>query len=82
MPQVARDVVKERARRLRDKGAEALKCHLDREVGARRKVLVETHEMGRTEYFTPVRLQAVEAEAGTILEVRMAGHDGRSLLAA
>src|SRR5712672_1269028 len=57
MPQVARDVVKERARRLRDKGAEALKRHLDREVGARRKVLVEAHEMGRTEHFTPVRLK-------------------------
>jgi threonylcarbamoyladenosine tRNA methylthiotransferase MtaB len=82
MPQVARDVVKERARRLRDRGAEALKRHLDREVGARRKVLVETREIGRTEHFTPVRLQAVEAEAGTILDVRMAGHDGRSLLAA
>jgi len=81
MPQVARDAIKERARRLRDKGAEALKRHLDREVGARRSVLVETHEMGRTEYFTPVRLKAA-AEAGIILDVRMAGHDGRSLLAA
>ncbi len=63
MPQVARDVVKERARRLRDKGAEALKRHLDREVGARRSVLVETQEMGRTEHFTPVRL-AAPGEAG------------------
>jgi threonylcarbamoyladenosine tRNA methylthiotransferase MtaB len=81
MPQVARDVVKERARRLRDKGAEALKRHLDREVGARRSVLVETREMGRTEHFTPVRL-AFPGEAGVILDVRMAGHDGRSLLAA
>jgi threonylcarbamoyladenosine tRNA methylthiotransferase MtaB len=44
-------------------------------------VLVETKEMGRTEYFTPVRLKAA-AEAGTILDVRMAGHDCRSLLAA
>jgi threonylcarbamoyladenosine tRNA methylthiotransferase MtaB len=81
MPQVARDVVKERARRLRDKGTGALKRHLDGEVGARRSVLVETHEMGRTEHFTPVRL-AVPAEAGLILDARMAGHDGRSLLAA
>jgi threonylcarbamoyladenosine tRNA methylthiotransferase MtaB len=81
MPQVARDVVKERARQLRDKGAEALKRHLDREVGARRSVLVETQEMGRTEHFTPVRLPGPE-EAGVILEVRMAAHDGRRLLAA
>src|SRR5262249_37576581 len=82
MPLVARDVIKERARRLRDKGAQALRRHLDREVGARRSVLVETQEMGRTEHFTPVRLRAAEAEAGTILDVRMVGHDGRSLLAA
>jgi threonylcarbamoyladenosine tRNA methylthiotransferase MtaB len=82
MPQVARQVVKERARRLRDKGAEALERHLDREVGARRSVLVETQEMGRTEHFTPVRLKGAEADAGTILDVTMAGHDGRSLLAA
>jgi threonylcarbamoyladenosine tRNA methylthiotransferase MtaB len=82
MPQVARQVVKVRARRLRDKGAEALERHLDREVGARRSVLVETQEMGRTEHFTPVRLKVAGAEAGTILDVTMAGHDGRSLLAA
>jgi threonylcarbamoyladenosine tRNA methylthiotransferase MtaB len=81
MPQVARDVVKERARQLRDNGAEALKRHLDREVGARRSVLVETEEMGRTEHFTPVRLAGPE-EAGVILDVRMAAHDGRRLLAA
>jgi threonylcarbamoyladenosine tRNA methylthiotransferase MtaB len=37
--------------------------------------------MGRTEHFTQVRL-AGPAEAGIILDIRMAGHDGRSLLAA
>jgi len=50
-------------------------------VGARRSVLVETHEMGRTEHFTPVRL-AAPGKAGVILDVRMAGHNGRILLAA
>jgi len=81
MPQVERAVVKERATRLRQKGAAALARHLDGEVGARRSVLVETHEIGRTEHFTPVRLSA-PAEPGAILDLTMAGHDGRSLLAA
>jgi len=81
MPQVARAEVKERARRLREKGAAALGRHLAGEVGARRSVLVETHEIGRTEHFTPVRLN-VAAEPGAIVELTMAGHDGRSLLAA
>ena len=41
MPQLARDVVKERARRLRERGALALRRHLDGEVGATRRVLTE-----------------------------------------
>jgi threonylcarbamoyladenosine tRNA methylthiotransferase MtaB len=81
MPQMARGVIKERAARLREKGAMALTRHLDGEVGARRSVLVETREMGRTEHFTPVRLAAA-VEGGAILNVAITGHDGRSLLAA
>jgi len=80
MPQVAREVVKERARRLRQKGAAALARHLDGEVGARRSVLVESQKTGRTEHFTPVRVNA-PAEPGVILDLTMAGHDGRQLLA-
>jgi len=80
MPQVARAVVKERARRLREKGDEALKRHLAREVGARRRVLVETNEMGRTEGFTPVRFMRPVA-AGDIVEVTIAGQNRRELIA-
>ena len=56
MPQVARELVKDRARRLREKGEAALRRHLDREIGARRRVLAEQPALGRTEQFTPVRL--------------------------
>jgi threonylcarbamoyladenosine tRNA methylthiotransferase MtaB len=78
MPQVAREVVKERARRLREKGAAALARHLDGEVGARRSVLTESRDIGRTEHFTQVRL-AAPVEPGVILDLTMAGHDGRQL---
>jgi threonylcarbamoyladenosine tRNA methylthiotransferase MtaB len=81
MPQVARETVKERARRLREKGEMALRRHLDGEVGARRLVLTEQRALGRTEQFTPVRL-AQAAEPGVIREVAIAGHDGRQLVAA
>jgi len=81
MPQVARDVVKERARRLRERGAVALARHLDGEIGATRRVLVESRETGRTEHFTKVAL-AAPAEPGAILDLRIAAHDGRQLLAA
>ena len=79
MPPVARAVVKERAGRLRDKGVAALVRHLDSEVGTHRRVLMEMNNVGRTEQFTPVQ---VAAEAGTMLDVTIAGHDGRQLLAA
>jgi threonylcarbamoyladenosine tRNA methylthiotransferase MtaB len=80
MPQVARAVVKERARRLRERGAAALRRHLDGEVGARRRVLAESAEVGRTEQFTQVRL-AAPGEPGMICDLTIAGHDGRHLLA-
>jgi threonylcarbamoyladenosine tRNA methylthiotransferase MtaB len=81
MPQVARDVVKERARQLRERGAQALACHLDGEVGATRRVLTESRETGRTEQFTKVLL-ARPAEPGLLLDLKVAAHDGRQLLAA
>ena len=81
MPQVARAVVKERAGRLRAKGAAALVRHLDGEVGMRRQVLAEIGGIGRTEQFTPVRLRS-PGTPGAFLDVTIAGHDGRQLLAA
>jgi threonylcarbamoyladenosine tRNA methylthiotransferase MtaB len=81
MPQVRREVAKERARRLRQKGEAALAAHLAAQVGAKRRVLAETRESGRTEHFTPVRLNA-PIEPGVIVEVAVIGHDGRQLIAA
>jgi threonylcarbamoyladenosine tRNA methylthiotransferase MtaB len=81
MPQVRREIAKQRARRLRHKGDAALLQHLAGQTGMRRRVLVETNEVGRTEQFTSVQL-AVPTEPGTIIEVTISGHDRRHLLAA
>jgi threonylcarbamoyladenosine tRNA methylthiotransferase MtaB len=81
MPQLARDVVKDRARRLRERGALALARHLDCEVGATRRVLTESADSGRTEQFTRVKL-ATPAEPATMLDLKITAHDGRQLLAA
>jgi threonylcarbamoyladenosine tRNA methylthiotransferase MtaB len=81
MPQVAHEVVKERARQLRETGEAALRRHLDKETGANRRVLAESAILGRTEQFTAVRL-ATLASPGDMLDVTIAGHDGRQLLAA
>jgi threonylcarbamoyladenosine tRNA methylthiotransferase MtaB len=81
MPQVAPVVVKERARRLREKGAAALCAHLDTQVGATLSVLAESPRQGRTEHFTLVGLEA-PVESGRVVTVTVTGHDGRRLLAA
>ena len=81
MPQLPRALVKERAARLRERGAQAMRRHLDGEVGAVRRVLIESDERGRTEHFTEVRL-ASRADPGVIVELTIAGHDGKHLLAA
>jgi threonylcarbamoyladenosine tRNA methylthiotransferase MtaB len=81
MPQLSRAVVKERARRLRERGTLALRRHLDAEIGAKRRVLAESGERGRTEQFTPVKL-ARPAAPGAIFEAMIAAHDGKQLLAA
>jgi threonylcarbamoyladenosine tRNA methylthiotransferase MtaB len=81
MPQVARELVKERARLLRGKGETTLRAHLDAQIGARRRVLTESRSLGRTEQFIPVQLSA-PVEPGALLDLTIADHDGRQLLAA
>jgi threonylcarbamoyladenosine tRNA methylthiotransferase MtaB len=80
MPQLARDTIKERARRLRARGEAALVRHLDREIGAVRRVLAESNEGGHTEHFTLVRF-AQAVEPGQIVDGKMVAHDGRRLIA-
>jgi len=81
MPQVAPVLIKQRAQRLRACGEAALCRHLDGEIGATRRVLTELEGRARTEQFTQVRLSAL-VEPGVMLDVEIAGHDGRQLLAA
>jgi len=81
MPQLERALIKERARRLRERGEAALTRHLEREIGARRRVLTESNALGRTEQFLAVQLVAPVAP-GAIIDLTIKGHDGRQLLAA
>ena len=61
MPQVDGALIKERAARLREKGAAALAAHLAAEQGKVRRLLVENGGVGRTEQFT---LAEVAGRAG------------------
>jgi threonylcarbamoyladenosine tRNA methylthiotransferase MtaB len=82
MPQLARTTVKDRARRLRERAALALRRHFAAEIGARRRVLVEgSGQDGHSEHFSRVALGR-KAARGAIVDVIVSGHDGRRLLAA
>jgi threonylcarbamoyladenosine tRNA methylthiotransferase MtaB len=78
MPQVARAVVKERARRLRVKGSTALKGYLDRLKGSELEVLVENNCIGRTRQFAEMHMPPNIA-AGAMVRARVSGHDGQRL---
>ena len=78
MPQLARAVVKERAARLREKGARALEGFLASQEGSRVEVLTERDGLGRTRQFAEVDL-ADATPAGVVVNARVNGHDGRRL---
>ncbi|MCB1970377.1 MAG: tRNA (N(6)-L-threonylcarbamoyladenosine(37)-C(2))-methylthiotransferase MtaB [Geminicoccaceae bacterium] len=79
MPQVARQVVKERAARLRSVGEECLARFLAGQVGTKRQVLVERGNRGHTQHFAPVRL-TTPADGGTLRDVAIEAVDQHMLV--
>jgi threonylcarbamoyladenosine tRNA methylthiotransferase MtaB len=77
MPQVAPDVARARATRLREAGAAAYARHLDRQIGRQISALAERGGKGRAEDFTPVNLPDVEP--GTLIAGEVVAHDGHAL---
>ncbi|CAN7265581.1 tRNA (N(6)-L-threonylcarbamoyladenosine(37)-C(2))-methylthiotransferase MtaB [Mesorhizobium amorphae] len=80
MPQVRREVVKQRAARLRAAGEAAYRRHLAALAGTRQSILVERDGLGRTEGFTLAAIAA--GSPGEIVEADITGHDGARLIAA
>lgn len=80
MPQLSRNLVKERAASLRAKGASALASHLARQVGHETVLLVEQDGLGRTPCFAPARFSA-KAEAGHLVRARIAHATATHLIA-
>jgi len=77
MPQVAGDLIKQRAKRLRIVGEAALARRLASERGCERQILIESGTQGRTEHFIPV---AIAGEApGAVRSLEITGNDGARL---
>ncbi len=79
MPQFGRPEIKARAARLRAKGAEALRRHLDRQLGRTLDVLVEREGLARAGDFTEVTVAG--GEPGGVIQARIVGHDGERAIA-
>jgi len=78
MPQVDRGVVKERAKRLRQKGEASYAKHLNHVADGAYPVLVERGGLGRTPQFTTV--ETGDLPQGEIVEMKISGHNGKHLL--
>ena len=81
MPQVAPEIRKERAARLRAAGARALDGFLRSRIGRHADALIEKPGFGRTEHYAPVSVEG--GTAGAIMPVRVTGvSEGRLVGAA
>lgn len=78
MPPVSGTTIRERARRLRDKGTQALEKFLDRQVGCSTELLMESDQIGRTPQFAEVEISNAN-QAGQILKVRITERIGAKL---
>jgi threonylcarbamoyladenosine tRNA methylthiotransferase MtaB len=77
MPQVAGEIIKERAKRLRAVGAAALARRLMSELGQQRQILIESSVQGRTEHFIPVEISG--EIPGAVRKLTITGNDGARL---
>jgi threonylcarbamoyladenosine tRNA methylthiotransferase MtaB len=80
MPQVARDVVKARAARLREKGVERLSLRLDRHAGQAVMALVESGNRARLPDFAPVRIEGISPEPGQPALFRLVSRTATDLI--
>lgn len=79
MPQVARQVVKERAGRLRALADRRRNAYLDSLAGSTAEVLLESQRMGRTPQFSEVTLSHDVGAPGQSVRARINGRLGHRL---
>jgi threonylcarbamoyladenosine tRNA methylthiotransferase MtaB len=80
MPQVNREIVKDRAARLREAAAARRGAWLDSLIGTTQRVLIESPGKGHSDGFAPVRVEG--AERGGMRDVRITSRDGDHLVGA
>ncbi len=82
MPQVAKDIRKQRAAQLREAGSKRLASYLQKQVGRELEIVIEQDGMsGHSEGFAPVKLNA-PAPVGSLQKVTIARADAQYCYAA
>ncbi len=81
MPQLAGDVIADRARRLRAAGSEATTRFLDSLIGTEGEAVIESGGRGRFGNFAATRLDDGTFRPGDIARLRVLGRDGDTLIA-
>ncbi len=79
MPQVNRDIIKERAARLRQKGQDMKLQLFTSMISKNAEILIEKDHTGLTEHFAPV-VPNQTLEPGTFARVKITGHTSKHLL--
>jgi threonylcarbamoyladenosine tRNA methylthiotransferase MtaB len=80
MPQLPRELVRERAARIREAGEAAHQACLSALAGSSQTILTERGNTGHTEGFAPVTFSQPVAP-GKLVTARITGHDGKRLTA-
>jgi threonylcarbamoyladenosine tRNA methylthiotransferase MtaB len=80
MPQVASDVRKDRAARLRRVGEAAVAAFLEDRVGTFQRALVERELVGHTDHFAPLRVIGADLAPGTVATFHIEGVEGGMLV--
>jgi len=81
MPQIAKNIRKERAAELRGKGGKNLAEFLQSRIGKTENIIIEKPGFGRTEHFAPVKLNG-DAVSGALARVEISDADAEHLIAA
>ncbi len=79
MPQVNRDIIKERAARLRQKGKDMKEKLFASMIGNQAEIVIEKDHTGLTEHFASV-LPDKTLEPGTLVRIKITGHTSHHLL--
>lgn len=79
MPQLTRPIIKARAERLRQKGAQALEAHLLKQVGRTVLAIVEKEGVARAADFTEILFDGT-APIGELAHIAISAHNGQKAL--